>query len=163
MPAATRRRLLWLLSQLVERQVRPRLDQEQEGGHDRDAQPAEPRAPRGELARGEDPSLASGPLGRGVCPPVDPAAGARSSRVDPFAVRAGAAGPNPGLAPARILVIDDDLGKSGTSASGRAGFQRVVSGVSLDHVGIIFGIEMSRLARSNKDWQQLLDVNDHEM
>jgi DNA invertase Pin-like site-specific DNA recombinase len=58
----------------------------------------------------------------------------------------------------RILVIDDDLGKSGTSAQGRVGFQRLVSEVSLDHVGIIFGIEMSRLARSNKDWHQLLEL-----
>jgi DNA invertase Pin-like site-specific DNA recombinase len=48
----------------------------------------------------------------------------------------------------RILVIDDDQGKSGTSAQGRVGFQRLVSEVSLDHVGIIFGVEMSRLARS---------------
>jgi len=47
----------------------------------------------------------------------------------------------------RILVIDEDLGKSGTSAEGRSGFQRLISEVSLDHVGIIFGIEMSRLAR----------------
>src|SRR5215471_7422492 len=58
----------------------------------------------------------------------------------------------------RILVIDDDLGKSGTSIVGRAGFQRLVSEVSLDHVGIILGIEMSRLARSNKDWHQLLEL-----
>ncbi|GHO62141.1 hypothetical protein KSC_104510 [Ktedonobacter sp. SOSP1-52] len=48
----------------------------------------------------------------------------------------------------RVLVIDDDLGKSGASAQGRTGFQRLVSEVSLDHVGIIFGVEMSRLARS---------------
>src|SRR5437773_2005198 len=58
----------------------------------------------------------------------------------------------------RILVIDDDLGKSGTSAQGRTGFQRLVSEVSLDHIGIIFGVEMSRLARSNKDWHQLLEL-----
>src|SRR5712692_5582497 len=58
----------------------------------------------------------------------------------------------------RILVIDDDLGKSGTSAQGRVGFQRLVSEVSLDHVGMIFGVEMSRLARSNKDWHQLLEL-----
>ena len=63
-----------------------------------------------------------------------------------------------GWATDRILVIDDDLGKSGTSAQGRAGFQRLVSEVSLDHVGIIFGVEMSRLARSNKDWHQLLEL-----
>jgi DNA invertase Pin-like site-specific DNA recombinase len=58
----------------------------------------------------------------------------------------------------RILVIDDDLGKSGTSVEGRVGFQRLVSEVSLDHVGIIFGIEMSRLARSCRDWHQLLEI-----
>jgi DNA invertase Pin-like site-specific DNA recombinase len=58
----------------------------------------------------------------------------------------------------RVLVIDDDLGKSGTSIEGRVGFQRLVSEVSLDHVGIIFGIEMSRLARSCKDWHQLLEI-----
>src|SRR5947209_8855648 len=57
-----------------------------------------------------------------------------------------------------MLVIDDDLGQSATRAEGRAGFQRLVSEVSLDHVGIIFGIEMSRLARSNKDWHQLLEL-----
>jgi DNA invertase Pin-like site-specific DNA recombinase len=63
-----------------------------------------------------------------------------------------------GWAADRILVIDDDQGKSGTTAQGRAGFQRLVSEVSLDHVGMIFGIEMSRLARSNKDWHQLLEL-----
>ena len=63
-----------------------------------------------------------------------------------------------GWAANRILVIDEDLGKSGTTAQGRAGFQRLVSEVSLDHVGMIFGVEMSRLARSNKDWPQLLEL-----
>ncbi len=58
----------------------------------------------------------------------------------------------------RVLVIDDDLGKSGVSAVGRMGFQQLVSEVSLDDVGIIFGVEMSRLARSNKDWHQLLEL-----
>lgn len=58
----------------------------------------------------------------------------------------------------RVLVIDDDLGKSGSTAEGRLGFQRLVSEVSLDHVGIILGVEMSRLARSCKDWHQLLEI-----
>ena len=58
----------------------------------------------------------------------------------------------------RILVIDEDLGKSGTRVDGRLGFQRLVSEVSLDHVGLILGLEMSRLARSNKDWYQLLEL-----
>lgn len=58
----------------------------------------------------------------------------------------------------RITVIDDDLGRSGASAEGRPGFQRLVAEVGLDHVGIILGIEMSRLARSCRDWHQLLEV-----
>jgi DNA invertase Pin-like site-specific DNA recombinase len=58
----------------------------------------------------------------------------------------------------RILVIDDDLGVSGASAEGRPGFQRLVAEVGLDHVGIVLGIEMSRLARSSRDWYQLLEV-----
>jgi DNA invertase Pin-like site-specific DNA recombinase len=58
----------------------------------------------------------------------------------------------------RILLIDNDLGRSGTTADGRTGFQRLVSEVSLDHVGLILGVEMSRLARSNKDWHQLLEL-----
>jgi DNA invertase Pin-like site-specific DNA recombinase len=58
----------------------------------------------------------------------------------------------------RVLVIDDDLGKSGATAEGRTGFQRLVSEVSLGHVGIILGVEMSRLARSCKDWHQLLEL-----
>ena len=63
-----------------------------------------------------------------------------------------------GWVPERVLVIDDDLGKSGTSTAARLGFQRLVSEVSLDHVGSILGIEMSRLARSNTDWHQLLEL-----
>ncbi|EKU96253.1 site-specific recombinase, DNA invertase Pin [Leptolyngbya sp. PCC 7375] len=58
----------------------------------------------------------------------------------------------------RVLTIDDDLGKSGSSAEGRLGFQRLVSEVGLNHVGLILGVEMSRLARSSKDWHQLLEI-----
>lgn len=57
----------------------------------------------------------------------------------------------------RVLIIDD-LGKSGAHAEGRPGFQQLVAEVGLNHVGLILGIEMSRLARSNKDWHQLLEV-----
>ncbi len=63
-----------------------------------------------------------------------------------------------GWAPDRVLVIDDDQGKSGTTATGRPGFTRLVTEVSLGHVGLILGIEMSRLARSNRDWHHLLEV-----
>ncbi len=58
----------------------------------------------------------------------------------------------------RVMVIDDDLGRSGASAEGRPGFQRLVAEVGLDHVGLILGVEMSRLARSCRDWHQLLEV-----
>lgn len=58
----------------------------------------------------------------------------------------------------RINVIDDDLGVSGRSIEGRVGFQRLLAEVSLDHVGIVLGIEMSRLARSCRDWHQLLEL-----
>jgi DNA invertase Pin-like site-specific DNA recombinase len=57
-----------------------------------------------------------------------------------------------------VLIIDDDLGKSGQSAEGRLGFQRLLAEVALDHVGLILGLEMSRLARSCKDWHQLLEL-----
>ncbi len=56
-----------------------------------------------------------------------------------------------------VTVIDDDLGLSGQSAEGRLGFQRLLAEVALDHVGLILGLEMSRLARSCKDWHQLLE------
>src|SRR5438445_5813424 len=46
----------------------------------------------------------------------------------------------------RVLVIDEDLGKSGRSADGRTGFQRLVTEVTLKHVGLVLGLEMSRLA-----------------
>jgi DNA invertase Pin-like site-specific DNA recombinase len=59
---------------------------------------------------------------------------------------------------ARVVVIDEDLGQSGASAEGRQGFQRLVAEVGLDHVGVVLGIEMSRLARSSKDWHQLLET-----
>lgn len=57
-----------------------------------------------------------------------------------------------------VTVIDDDLGRSGANVEGRPGFQRLVAEVGLGHVGIILGIEMSRLARSCRDWHQLLEI-----
>jgi len=58
----------------------------------------------------------------------------------------------------RVTTIDDDLGKSGRSIEGRPGFQRLLAEVALDRVGLILGLEMSRLARSCKDWHQLLEL-----
>ncbi len=63
-----------------------------------------------------------------------------------------------GWAPERIVVIDDDLGCSGSSADTRPGFQRLVAEVGLGRVGIIIGAEVSRLARSCSDWYQLLEI-----
>jgi DNA invertase Pin-like site-specific DNA recombinase len=58
----------------------------------------------------------------------------------------------------RIQVIDEDQAHSGATAQGRHGFHRLLAEVGLDHVGIILGIELSRLARSNKDWAQLIEL-----
>jgi DNA invertase Pin-like site-specific DNA recombinase len=63
-----------------------------------------------------------------------------------------------GWSEARVLVIDEDLGQSGATAEGRQGFQQLVAEVGLDHVGLVLGIEMSRLARSSKDWHPLLET-----
>lgn len=63
-----------------------------------------------------------------------------------------------GWAPDQVLMIDEDLGRSGAHAEGRPGFQRLMTEVGLDHVGIVLGIEVSRLARSSRDWYQLLEV-----
>jgi len=53
-----------------------------------------------------------------------------------------------------IIVLDEDLGKSGASATDRYGFQRLVSEVGLGHAGIVLGLEVSRLARNSMDWHR---------
>jgi DNA invertase Pin-like site-specific DNA recombinase len=63
-----------------------------------------------------------------------------------------------GWAPSRVVVIDEDLGHSASGIDARPGFARLVSEVGLDHVGIVLGIEMSRLARSGREWHQLLEL-----
>jgi DNA invertase Pin-like site-specific DNA recombinase len=57
-----------------------------------------------------------------------------------------------------ISVIDEDLGLSGASAVHRSGFARLAAEVALGHVGIVLGLEVSRLARNNADWYRLLDL-----
>lgn len=59
----------------------------------------------------------------------------------------------------RCLVIDDDLGISGAQSSNRPGYQRLVSLLALREVGIVFGLEVSRLARNCLDWYQLLELS----
>jgi DNA invertase Pin-like site-specific DNA recombinase len=58
----------------------------------------------------------------------------------------------------QVRVIDADLGRSGSESTAREGFKELVADVGLGRVGIIFGIEVSRLARNNTDWYQLLDL-----
>lgn len=56
-----------------------------------------------------------------------------------------------------IQVIDDDLGVSGSGVA-RSGFDQLVAEVGLGHIGAVFAIEVSRLARNNRDWYHLLDL-----
>ena len=58
----------------------------------------------------------------------------------------------------QVVVIDEDLGRSGASAADRSGFSELVADVGLGKTGIILALEVSRLARSNADWYQLLDL-----
>jgi len=58
----------------------------------------------------------------------------------------------------QIRVIDSDLGRSGSEVTRRTGFQELVAEISLGHGGIVFGYEVSRLARNNRDWYMLLDL-----
>ena len=58
----------------------------------------------------------------------------------------------------QVVIIDEDLGVSGSGIVERNGFARLTAEVALRHVGIVFGLEVSRLARNNADWYRLLDL-----
>jgi DNA invertase Pin-like site-specific DNA recombinase len=58
----------------------------------------------------------------------------------------------------QVIVIDNDQGESGASASWRQGFQRLVTDVGMGQAGIVMGLEVSRLARNNADWHRLLEI-----
>ena len=58
----------------------------------------------------------------------------------------------------RVLVIDEDQGVSGKSSENRSGFRRLLREVTMDHVGLVLGLELSRLSRSCKDWHHLVEV-----
>ena len=58
----------------------------------------------------------------------------------------------------RVLVIDEDLGLSGSGAVARSGFARLTAEVALARVGLVLGLEVSRLARNNADWHRLIDL-----
>lgn len=63
-----------------------------------------------------------------------------------------------GWATEQTVVIDEDQGLSGASAVERTGFQRLVAEVGLGHVGLVMGLEVSRLARNSADWHRLLEI-----
>jgi DNA invertase Pin-like site-specific DNA recombinase len=57
-----------------------------------------------------------------------------------------------------VRTLDRDLGRSGTQMAGREDFKTLVADVSMGQVGAVFALEVSRLARSNLDWQRLLEL-----
>ncbi len=63
-----------------------------------------------------------------------------------------------GWARDQVKVIDEDLGVSGSGLAERVGFARMTAEVALGEVGIVLGLEVSRLARNNADWYRLLDL-----
>lgn len=58
----------------------------------------------------------------------------------------------------RVQVIDEDLGKSGASATERQGFHHLIAEIGLGRVGLVLSFDASRLARNNSDWYQLLEL-----
>src|SRR3979411_575842 len=58
----------------------------------------------------------------------------------------------------RVVVIDEDLGLSGSGAVARSGFARLTAEVALARVGLVLGLEVSRLARNNAEWYRLIDL-----
>ena len=63
-----------------------------------------------------------------------------------------------GWRPEQVTVIDEDLGESAVTSTQRSGFQRLVADVGLGKVGVILGLEVSRLARNCSDWYRLLEI-----
>jgi DNA invertase Pin-like site-specific DNA recombinase len=58
----------------------------------------------------------------------------------------------------RVVVVDDDLGVSGSGKQERRGFGRLLTAVCQGEVGAVFALEASRLARNNRDWHHLIDL-----
>jgi DNA invertase Pin-like site-specific DNA recombinase len=57
-----------------------------------------------------------------------------------------------------VVVIDDDLGRSGAGTVDRRGFARLLEAVCGGRVGAVLALEASRLARNNRDWHHLIDL-----
>lgn len=92
-----------------------------------------------------------------LCEAVDAAAGAGEHRVDGPAVRTGRAGPAAGLGRVGHHGCRHGSGVSGRFSGLRAGFQQLVARVCLGEVGAVFGLEVSRLARSSAEFGRLLE------
>lgn len=58
----------------------------------------------------------------------------------------------------RVVVIDDDQGKTGSGLVDRPGFATLLAAVCGGEVGAVFALEASRLARNNRDWHHLIDL-----
>ena len=108
----------------------------------------------------QGPALASRPTGHRLRPPVH----ARSRCIEHRESTAPPVRPGRPRRRARLGAATASWSstttwaRAGQSAEGRPGFQRLLAEVALDHVGLILGLEMSRLARSCKDWHQLLEL-----
>jgi DNA invertase Pin-like site-specific DNA recombinase len=63
-----------------------------------------------------------------------------------------------GWAASRVMVIDEDLGRSAADAAERPGFARLAAEITMGHVGLVLGLDMSRLARAGRDWHQLIEL-----
>ena len=57
----------------------------------------------------------------------------------------------------KVVVIDDDLGRSGSGAVCRPGFERLLAAICEGRVGAVLSVEASRLARNGRDWHTLLE------
>jgi len=58
----------------------------------------------------------------------------------------------------KVIVLDNDLGESGSQIAKRGDFQRLIAEVSLGRVGAVLALEASRLSRSCADWHRLLEL-----
>ena len=101
------------------------------------------------------PSFASGDR---LPAPVQRRTGREQSRVDRSTYALAAKARELGWPANRIVVIDEDLGLSGSGFVARSGFARLTAEVALAHVGLVLGLEVSRLARNNADWHRLIEL-----
>ena len=109
-------------------------------------------------SRSRRSARAPGPGCGGLRPPVEQAAGSRAHRSTRLQYALAGRAVALGWARSQVTVIDDDLGVSAATADSRKGFARLVAEVTMGRVGVVLGIEMSRLARTGRDWHQLLEL-----